>query len=172
MAATTHAAADEANDAKAKQIAIKMRAKETLEVQQLEDKIKAMTPARGSQLEEVASFDDLPLSEATRKRRFCHHQCWNGCLATQLTVFCVCFFARFEGVQVHETHQNPDRRHSPCARRARHPRGRQDRVGQDARFVPRCLSCSLFATSLFPLRFFPLYSHMHPISISLCMQRF
>lgn len=46
---------------------MKQNEREKLEVQELERRIAEQTPARGSQLEDAASFDFFPLSEATRR---------------------------------------------------------------------------------------------------------
>jgi ATP-dependent RNA helicase DDX10/DBP4 len=51
----------------AEQRKLKQNEREKLEVQALERRIAEQTPARGSQLEDAASFDFFPLSEATRR---------------------------------------------------------------------------------------------------------
>lgn len=75
MADATLAAADAAAVQQARKL--KHAEKERLEVEKLEQRIAEQTPARGSQLEEAASFEFFPLSDAT-KRGACV-----GC-------FCVC----------------------------------------------------------------------------------
>lgn len=46
---------------------LKLAEREKNEVEQLEQRIREQTPARGSQLPEAASFELFPLSDATRR---------------------------------------------------------------------------------------------------------